>query len=70
MQTSKARDPRVDPRTDDIIGRRGVSIITHRDTGVTTAVIWSESATKWGTMSIKSWRRWAKGKEVIHRAAD
>ena len=62
------RDPRVDPQSDDIVGRRSVQVITHRDTGIVTAVIWSESATKWGTMTIKSWRRWAKKQKVTHAA--
>jgi len=63
-----ARDPRTDPKTDDVVGGRHVMVITDRDTGVVTAVIWSESMTKWGTMNIKSWRRWAKGKKVTHHA--
>lgn len=62
------RDPRVFPKTGDIVGKREVFIITHRETGKTTAVIWTESMDRWGTVSITTWRRWAKNQAVIKHA--
>lgn len=62
------RDPRKDPRQRDVVGRRQVlAVECERGTG-TVYVSWAVHSGDWGACRMASWRKWAKGKEVIYAA--
>jgi hypothetical protein len=65
------RDPRIDPQAGDVVVGCGGSIARRRVVTVTAdAVVWTPErspARPTYTKSLKSWRRWAAGGEVVAR---
>jgi hypothetical protein len=68
-RTTSKRDPRIDPKPGDEVGRRQVlSVVCEVGTGHVLCVEWVVSSAEWGSCSLRSWRRWAKNAEVIYVA--